>query len=87
MNDGCGLGGGGGVHDHIKTFYYHTTCIVEYSYTSVIQSKTRGHEELDMERPNFHNGWKGEGIQQNTSRQKHFLSLSKNNLCATSLNF
>ena len=29
MDDGCGLGGGGGeVHDHIKTFYYHITCII-----------------------------------------------------------
>ena len=52
MDDGCGLGEGGGVHDHIKTFYYHITCIVEYSYTSVTQSKTRCHEELDIERPN-----------------------------------
>ena len=66
MDDGCGLGGGGGIHDHIKTFYYHIMCIVEYSYTSVTQSKTRCHEELDIERPKFRKRWKGEGIQQNT---------------------
>ena len=29
MDDGCGLGGGDGVHDHIKTFYYHIMCILE----------------------------------------------------------
>ena len=56
MDDGCSLGGGGGIHDHIKTFYYHIMYIVEYSYTSVIQSKTRSHEELDMERPKFCKG-------------------------------
>ena len=66
IDDGCGLGGGGGgVHDHIKTFYYYIMCIVEYIYTTVTQSKTRCHEELDIE-AKFHKGWKGEGIQQNT---------------------